>query len=46
MKAKKVTKKLVLNKETLSNLDDLQMKDVKGGWNIHVPTHDPCTTEC
>jgi natural product precursor len=35
MKTKKITKKLELNKKTLSNLNDAKMKDVKGGW--HYP---------
>ena len=38
MKAKKVTKKLVLNKVTLFHLNDFQMKDVKGGDKIHPPS--------
>ncbi len=32
MKTKKITKKLELNKETLTNLEDSKLKDLKGGW--------------
>ena len=43
MKAKKLTKKLSLRKETVSNLDDSLMKAAKGG--IYT-IHDTCGNEC
>ena len=41
MKAKKATKKLVINKETISNLNKGEMGDAKGGTAY---TQDPCDT--
>ena len=35
---KRITKKLELNKETLINLDESIMKDVKGGDWAYPPT--------
>jgi hypothetical protein len=32
MKTKKIIKKLELSKETLVNLDDCNMNEIKGGW--------------
>jgi natural product precursor len=46
MKAKELSKKLLLNKETVTNLDESQMKDVKGGW-FHMPaTYFPIDSYC
>ena len=35
MKAKKISKKIQINKETVANLDESQLKDVKGGIHIN-----------
>ncbi len=32
MKAKRINKKLVLNKTTISHLGDWEMNNVQGGW--------------
>lgn len=44
MKQKELTKKLLLNKKTVSNLDNVEMSDLKGGGftDSRVPT--TCTT--
>jgi len=44
MKAKKINKKLVLNKNTISNLDNHGMNMVYGGVETFVKT--VCFTEC
>ncbi|MCP4148387.1 MAG: hypothetical protein GY757_11610 [bacterium] len=36
MKAKKLNKKLILNKKTVSNLNNEAMSDVKGGDFVHT----------
>ncbi|MDQ1352210.1 MAG: hypothetical protein QG657_2516 [Acidobacteriota bacterium] len=41
MKTKKATKKLVINKETISNLNKGEMGEAKGGTEY---TQDPCDT--
>ncbi len=47
MKTKKITKKLELNKETLINLEDSQMNEVKGGETLPTPTFFSCfATRC
>ncbi len=38
MKVKTVSSKLVINKKTISNLNDGQMTDVKGGTGIPTDT--------
>jgi hypothetical protein len=39
MKTKKITKKLVLNKKTVSDLDKLEQSNVKGGiWHTILNT--------
>jgi natural product precursor len=43
MKTKKVSKRLTLNKETVSRLNGQDMKTVKGGTNYTVCT---CPTGC
>ncbi|MCP4152189.1 MAG: hypothetical protein GY757_30905 [bacterium] len=43
MKKTKLPKKLVLNKKTVTNLDFLQQKMIKGG---HTCVHETCVTEC
>jgi natural product precursor len=39
---KKITKKLTLNKETISALDKTQMLSVKGGFTYSLSTGDRC----
>ena len=47
MKTKEVLKKLSLNKATVANLDESQMKDVKGGEHEHMTILFPyCTDQC
>ena len=43
MKTKKIEKKLVLNKTTISRLDDRQLGKIKGGFSW-VWTCAPCDT--
>jgi hypothetical protein len=47
MKAKNFEKKLVLNKKTISHLDNLELDSVRGGWtrNTCYYTCEPCDTE-
>jgi hypothetical protein len=44
MKPKQITKKLVLNKTTLSNLDNTEMRRVKGAEAFTQPTWDTWRT--
>jgi hypothetical protein len=44
MKAKKFDKKLVLNKKTISDLNNLEMVEVKGGMDR--PPSSRCFTVC
>jgi hypothetical protein len=47
MKTKKVTKKLVLNKETVNNLTNPQMQMLKGGLpDTSKGIGNPCQTHC
>lgn len=47
MKTKKITKKLVLNKTTVSNLNKLEQSNVRGGDGISTcETCDTCETYC
>jgi len=43
MKSKKIEKKLVLNKTTISRLDDRQLEKIRGGAS-YVWTCEPCDT--
>ena len=45
MKTKKFNKKLVLNKKTIVNLKNGQMKKVQGG-KTYPPCGSPCTEFC
>lgn len=36
MKTKNFTKKLILNKTTVSNLEKMQMNDIRGGWTLNT----------
>lgn len=42
---KQLKKRLTINKETVANLDESQLKDVKGGATHTLPT-DYCTLDC
>ncbi len=47
MKTREVSRKLSLNKATVANLDESQMKDVKGGEHDHITILPPyCTNWC
>ncbi len=54
MKSKKNSKKLVFNKRTVSNLDEMQKLNVKGGVEVYPshplccgePTQTECTVDC
>ena len=41
MKKKQLKKRLTINKETVANLDESQLKDVKGGQHHNLPTVAP-----
>lgn len=45
MKVKKFSKKLSLNKSTVTHLDESRMKDVKGGYEVKL-TLEYCTLSC
>jgi hypothetical protein len=44
MKPKKVTEKLVLNKETVINLNEVELNSVKGGTSRTIQGCAPCFT--
>jgi bacteriocin-like protein len=41
MKAKTFSKKLVLNKKTIANLNNNEMKKINGGWIATKPSTGP-----
>ncbi len=45
MKTKK-EKKLDLNKTTLVNLDDTELKNLKGGYTIYISVTSSCAFNC
>lgn len=46
MKAKKIEKKLLLNKDTIANLDTMEMKEVYGGISGSICGNPTCRLEC
>lgn len=46
MKTKKIGKKLVINKQTVANLKDVEMKESKGGSAIGCPTWHTYSEAC
>ena len=47
MKPKKLSKKLVLRKETLAHLNDVDLDAVRGGWPLTSNNHVyDCYTRC
>ena len=46
MKAKKIDKKLVLNKKTIANLDEKEMKEVYAGISGSGCGNETCWLEC
>ena len=45
MKRKQLKKGLTIKKETVANLDESQLKHVKGGYPVPIPTY-YCTGVC
>ncbi len=43
---KQLTQKLTLNKQTLRNLSDRDLKQVVGGVSLRCTTTDTCTDTC
>ncbi|HLP59476.1 MAG TPA: class I lanthipeptide [Candidatus Deferrimicrobium sp.] len=46
MKAKKLEKKLILNKQTISNLKDGEMNKLKGGVTLRTDCKTVCISDC
>ncbi|MCU0290004.1 MAG: class I lanthipeptide [Acidobacteria bacterium] len=46
MKTKKIDKKLILNKNTISNLGNEEMNRLKGGETLRTECFTACATGC